>query len=275
MNYGSTNFRGELCPDEINKILGECRKNGIKELDTAQAYGRAEEKLGKAGICDFSVTTKITITPHDNAESVQSKVQHSLDRLRLRKLENLLIHNEESLSLDNAEQVVKSLHLLVKKGLARQVGISSYDPKQSLALCEKYNFKVVQIPANVLDNRLFQEGLINRFIEKKIQVQIRSIFLQGVLLENPKSQHRVPNVLVRKAEQFRTRCRDQCYTPLQGALGHVWQAADRAKIVFGVTGTKELEQILKSLPQVPLDFHFPLADWRPEFDPRNWKVKHA
>jgi folylpolyglutamate synthase/dihydropteroate synthase len=51
----------------------------------------------------------------------------------------------------------------------------------------------------------------------------------------------------------------------------VFQEFKQAKIVVGVTGSKDLQQILESLPQKALDYHFASPAWKGEFDPRTWK----
>jgi aryl-alcohol dehydrogenase-like predicted oxidoreductase len=271
MDYGATNTSGEVPLKEIKAIIKMCRDNGISELDTAQAYGRAEVELGKTGVRDFLITTKIHLSLDEGAESVKGKLAQSLDRLQVDQVENLLLHNEECLSGDNADQIVQALHHLVEQGVVGKVGLSSYEPKQALDLCQRHGFKITQLPANALDNRLFEGGAIDRFIENKIEVQIRSVFLQGVLLEKPQVKSAVPKDVVNQAEQFRNRCRERGLTPLQGALGHVLQASKHAKIVFGVTRLEEFQGILESLADDTQNLQFLSPAWKPEFDPRNWK----
>jgi len=272
MNYGATNAEGKVAKEKIREILAMCRTKGIRNLDTAQAYGRAEEELGEAGVGDFSITTKVYVHPGEGAKAVTEKLAHSLRCLKVEQIENLLLHNEDCLTRDDADSIVEELHRLVGKGLARKVGISSYEPSQALALCKKYRFQVAQLPANALDHRLLENGLFDRFLKSKIQVQIRSVFLQGILIGHPRNPHNVPRELLRLTEEFRAKCRERGLSPLQGALGWVYQEFKQAKIVVGVTGLKDLQQILESLPQGALDFRFASPAWVREFDPRNWKT---
>jgi aryl-alcohol dehydrogenase-like predicted oxidoreductase len=272
MDYGATNAGGKVAKDAVRATLATCRNNGICELDTAQAYGRAEEELGEAGVGDFSVTTKVSVHSGEGAKTLTEKLMQSLRCLKVEQIENLLLHNEDCLARNDADPIAEELHRLVGKGLARRVGLSSYEPKQALGLCKKYGFQVVQLPANALDQRLFQDGLFDRFLENKIEVQIRSVFLQGILIDYPRNPQGVPGELLRLTEEFRAKCRERGLSPLQGALGWVYQAFRQAKIVVGVTGVKDLQQILESLPREALDFRFASPAWVREFDPRNWKT---
>jgi aryl-alcohol dehydrogenase-like predicted oxidoreductase len=271
MDYGATNANGKVAKEKIRFILEKCRTKGIRELDTAQAYGRAEEELGEAGVGDFSITTKVYVHPEEGAKSLTEKLIQSLHCLKVEQIENLLLHNEDCLARDDAAPIAEELHRLVGKGLVRRVGLSSYEPRQALELCKKYGFQVAQLPANVLDNRLLQEGLYDRFLEDKIEVQIRSVFLQGILLDYPKNPHAVPRELIRQTEEFRAKCRERGLSPLQGALAWVCREFKQAKVVVGVTGSRDLQQIFESLPREALDFHFAPPAWVRDFDPRNWK----
>ena len=271
MDYGVTNADGKVANEKIRAILEKCRTKGIREVDTAQAYGRAEEELGEAGVGDFSITTKVYVYPGEGAKAVTEKLARSLRYLKVKQIENLLLHNEDCLARDDADLIVEELYRLVEEGLARKVGISSYEPRQALALCKKYGFQVAQLPANALDHRLLQNGLFDRFLENKIEVQIRSVLLQGILIGHPRNPSGVPQKLIRLTEEFRTKCRDRGLTPLQGALGWAYQKLKQAKIVVGVTGPNDLQQILESLPREALDFRFATPAWTEEYDPRNWK----
>lgn len=271
MKYGATNTVGEVRLDEIREILQICREANLRELDTAQAYGSAEEKLGAIGVGDFAITTKIHLGMEENAESLRGKLALSLTKLRVKKIENLLLHNEERLDLNDADKVAFSLHALVKEGLVDNVGVSSYEPANALVQCQKYGFQITQVPGNALDNRLFEDGLIDRFLKKNIQVQVRSAFLQGILLRNPPSESGVPPTAIDQAVKFRNRCLERGWHPLQGALQHILQASKHVKVVLGVTGSGEFRQILDNLQSVPSVFQFDSPVWNPAFDPRKWK----
>ena len=56
-NYGIANKSGIVKISEIKKIKKYALSNGIRTIDTAQAYGEGEKRLNKIGIDDFIKTT--------------------------------------------------------------------------------------------------------------------------------------------------------------------------------------------------------------------------
>jgi hypothetical protein len=48
-------------------------------------------------------------------------------------------------------------------------------------LVKKFSFEIIQCPYNLIDKRLFKKKYINFLNKNKIEVHIRSIFLQGLL----------------------------------------------------------------------------------------------
>ena len=270
MDYGVTNRCGEMPLPAVKGLLDQCREMGIKQLDTAQAYGRAEEKLGMAGVTDFFVTTKIVLQPEEKAEAIHAKVTRSLGRLGVERIGSLLLHNEERMNQHDAGKVAEQLHLLVAKGLVGRIGLSSYDPVQALALCSRHGLQVAQLPANALDRRLLQKGLLDKFLAKGIEVHVRSVFLQGLLLEESPSGDGIPQAAQETTGHFRRACREEGLTPLQGALGSILEISGKIKVIFGVSHARELLQILEAWRRARAPRGFACPSWREEFDPRCW-----
>ena len=61
LNYGITNKRGKISDSSIISILEYANKSGIKLIDTAQAYGKAELLIGNSlpKDCNFIFSSKI------------------------------------------------------------------------------------------------------------------------------------------------------------------------------------------------------------------------
>jgi len=271
MEYGATNKNGPISFEEFRVILDRCRLAGVQGLDTAQGYGKAEETLGHLGVSDFCINTKLNLRKTEDAAAIFEKAHDSLDRLRVGELDGILLHNDERLEADDGEAVASALKSLKNLGLAKKIGISSYEPTRALELCEKHGFDVVQLPVNVLDDRLLQDDLLQRFLARGIEVQARSVFLQGLLLARPLHGKDVPQEAQSHAEAFRTRCREEGVSPLEAALGYVLGLAEGLRVVFGVSSLGELDQILEvaSSPRI-LRSAAPVS-WRKDFDPRFWE----
>ena len=47
LDYGVTNYNGQVATREVRNILDYAKDNGIDTLDTASGYGNSEKILGK------------------------------------------------------------------------------------------------------------------------------------------------------------------------------------------------------------------------------------
>ncbi len=73
--------------DETNaQVLEHLKEEGIKELDSARAYGTSEEKLGyREAAKEFIISTKFSATWRDkpaNREEIQKSIDISLQLLK-------------------------------------------------------------------------------------------------------------------------------------------------------------------------------------------------
>ena len=60
LNYGLANRVGKVSQNELMKVIALCEGAGVEFIDTAQAYGDSEARLGV--LCDdrrFKMITKI------------------------------------------------------------------------------------------------------------------------------------------------------------------------------------------------------------------------
>ena len=58
LDYGITNYNGQVATNEVKNILSFAKSNGVDTLDTASGYGNSEQVLGEVGISDYQVITK-------------------------------------------------------------------------------------------------------------------------------------------------------------------------------------------------------------------------
>ena len=115
-------------------------------------------------------------------EIVQKKVR----LFKIKKFENLFIHNFDQLDRHDLK-VLEPLFLSLKsKRLINNIGVSVYDTR-SLKKIRNFNFvNLVQAPINLFDRRFTEKKILNFLKKRKIKLQARSIFLQGKLLDNLK-----------------------------------------------------------------------------------------
>ncbi len=277
LDYGITNQQGKLPQKDIEKILARALECGICEIDTAQAYGDAEERLGQIGVKNFRVTTK-TAPPGYNIQLGKWNISRSLDlslsRLKVESCHGFLLHDTGPLHNDGAEQIAKELHQLKSEKRVSRIGFSSYDPTEAELLCERYDFDMVQLPFNLLDQRAGESGALARLKKRGVSVSVRSVFLQGLLLSPPSTSQNNANLPLEAVEEFHQRCQKRNVTPLGAALGFVLQEKDISSIVLGCASLKEWEEILFVLkqPRVTISWS-PQTDLQKKMlDPRRWQI---
>lgn len=178
--YGISNSAGEVADDELDTILALARKLGVDTLDTAQAYGKAEARLGMHSTNDFQLSTKLA--PGIDAKDVDSYVESSLQRLGRPRLDGLLLHRSQ----DASPALFEALATLQQEGKVGKTGVSVYAPEElALWLEQGYPLELVQLPANLLDQRFLRAGWLDRLQAMGCEIHVRSLFLQGLLLMQP------------------------------------------------------------------------------------------
>jgi aryl-alcohol dehydrogenase-like predicted oxidoreductase len=272
LDYGIANAVGRVPSEEISGILATARRAGITVLDTAVAYGDSEERLGDAGVDDFSVVSKLP-SPMRDAATIAIAVRASLARLRRPELYGLLLHRSSDLLGNNGDEVFAALCALKHKGLVKKIGVSIYDPEELAPLIDRYDIDLVQSPYNVLDRRIATSGWLGRLKERGIEVHARSAFLQGLLLMR-KAQR--PARFAQWAPQLDAWDEwlvETAQSPLAGALSFVIAEGMIDRVVVGVDSDRHLQEIVAAsgLPGPPAPLSLASND-RHLINPAMWNI---
>ena len=88
LNYGVTNKKGIVSIEDVQKIIDKAYNSGVTYLDTAQAYGKSEEVLGKTIRKNqkFKIISKIALPELIQNET---KLKTILDTKFSKSLQNL------------------------------------------------------------------------------------------------------------------------------------------------------------------------------------------
>lgn len=191
MKYGISNNSSKMKIKDFNKIIKYSEENNINFIDTANSYGNSEELIGKSlkklkcGT-NFKVISKFNnlrnIPKNKIREKILYQVTTSIKKLGTQKLYAALLHNVKDLESKKKKEIYKVFLDLKKKGLVKKIGFSAYEVKDLKKYLTKYNFDIVQFPFSIFDQRILDNKIQDLIKKKKIEVHIRSIFLQGLLL---------------------------------------------------------------------------------------------
>ena len=244
-DYGISNTAGRVPAPEISLILASARRAGIGVIDTAASYGTAEEAIGRAlrDADRFRIVTKALPLSH-GIEEVETRARHSLGLLGRKPLDAILVHAAQDLAGPDGPRLWSLLQRLRDEGLYERIGISAYVDDGPLELARKFRPDLIQIPFSVLDQRLKRSGTLQELKELQVEVHARSIFLQGLLLMDPR---RLPARLAHAAPALaatRARIERAGLTPIEAALGFVLGQGEIDIALVGVTRDAELSEIV-------------------------------
>jgi len=273
LDYGMANTAGQVSLYNANAILHVAYDNDIQALDTAIAYGTSEQVLGKIGVADFQVVTKLPAIPEGSPKQswAEKQLSESLHRLQLSKVYGVLLHQPLRLLEQNGSKTYNSMQKAKKDGLVEKIGISVYEPSDLEKLCNQYDFDLIQVPMNIIDNRW--DDWLSELHSRKVEIHVRSVFLQGLLLM---SQQARPNKFDKWADlwnKWENWLKEHNLTPLEACLRYVLSKPEIAKVIVGVDSKEQLQQIIEAvngdLPEFPSDIKINDVQL---LNPSNWSV---
>ena len=234
----------------MNEIWQVARDANITMLDTAIAYGNSEENIGATDSVGFEIVTKLPPLP--GAETsvtqwVQSQIENSLSKLKRDSIYGLLLHNPADLLGVHGHELFTALTLLKQSGSIQKFGVSIYSPTELDSLFSQIpNFlpDIVQAPLNVIDRSIASSGWLARLSEMNVEIHIRSVFLQGLLLQQPNERSVAFSRWSSVFAQFDSWTNAQQMSPLAACLGHVLSYSEVSKVIIGVTSANEIRQII-------------------------------
>lgn len=263
VKYGITNRSGQVGEDEAARILRHAADRGIDLVDTAAAYGESESVIGRLlwHGHPFRIVSKVPPLAAQGqdggrAARVYEACRESLLRLRQESLYALLLHQVADLASADAPAVLGALTRAKREGLVQKIGVSVYTGDEIDRVLDLFTPDVVQIPVNALAQRLVRSGHVARLRAAGVEIHARSVFLQGVLLAEPRALPGYFSPYAAVLERFHRVARTLRASPLRLALNYVAELDEIHASIVGVTTVAELEEILDA--RSPLDEH---PDW--------------
>lgn len=250
-SYGVTNHGGIPSDFELAQIIGVARENGIDVVDTAQAYGNSEERLGRTGIDGMKVVTKISglaAVPADRIPAwMVEQVGRSLDRLRSNSLYAVLLHDVAALQYPQRDQIVEGLQQILKQGLSSKVGLSAYYPEELLRQSQLLEGALVQVPASLFDRRFLGMAMEPPAVPADLEMHARSAFLQGLLLQAPSDLPVYFHRWLPIFNSFTEWCRIRNIDRMAACLAIFAKHPRITRIVVGVAKASQLQEVLTAL----------------------------
>lgn len=261
-NYGITNQAGKVNQKDAHRIISQGVEYGMLNFDTAPSYGNAEKILGSHPLLhSLKITTK-TVSTEGNThtkETVQKVIagfKESLSRLRLTSVYGLLIHDNNDIKKTDFCRLSEALRDLKADGFVSKIGISAYTEEDVKIADEYLNLDIIQLPINVFNQDLSTSKYIRNLSKRGVEIHARSIFLQGLILED---QERFPNTckeLKRKLQKLKKISFINNLSVQDLAVGYVKQTKIVDVAITGLCSDFQLEQLNHSTT-----LHVPEIDW--------------
>jgi aryl-alcohol dehydrogenase-like predicted oxidoreductase len=272
--YGILNGGETLSREEVARILDTAVDHGIDSIDTAIAYGQSESIIGETSQNRFKIISKLPPLPvdiSDVSEWVHSQVQGSLSRLKCTSLDALLLHRPQDLTGAQGAELYAAIGSLMAEKMIHRFGVSIYSPDDLEGIIGTFDIHVVQAPLNVFDRRIL--GVTDQLSALNIEVHARSVFLQGVLIANPKNRPQRFEPWSEHFALFDEWVRFSGMSAMACCLGFALQQPGIAKLVIGTTSAESLDEIMNSIPNSVLEVPTHLQSSVEELiDPRFWNA---
>jgi aryl-alcohol dehydrogenase-like predicted oxidoreductase len=267
LDYGITNAVGRPDDTALDALVATARELGLGILDTAPAYGDAEERIGRAAP-DFAVQTKVSALG-SSAAGIVADVRASLARLRRARVRSCLVHDWPSLDDTGRAVAVAGLRACRDEGLAELIGISGYTAEDLVPTgADLGGLDLVQVPVSVLDQRLQDAPEVAAVRDAGLRIQARSVLLQGLALADGSSGLAAHPAI----DLLRAGARQRGTTRLALCLSYVRTRPWVDEVVLAATTPAELRATVAALRDpVPVDDWSALGSTDVDLiDPRRW-----
>lgn len=249
--YGISNTSGKPDFNRAFDIVKTAVEQGVTSFDTAQSYGDSEEVLGrvfdKLKICgQVKVYTKLDPKIELSSRlAVEQSVDGSLKKLKIDRLEGLLLHYEDGMRFWN-EGLGGTLKGLVAKGKTKFAGASFYTPQRAVEALDVDGIDIIQVPANIFDRRFEKSGVFSKAKERGKKVFIRSVFLQGLLLMQPDQVPVSMKYALPYLERLEQLAGSMKLTRQELALGYAAKQWARSSVLFGAEDSLQVKENVRA-----------------------------
>jgi aryl-alcohol dehydrogenase-like predicted oxidoreductase len=255
MPYGIANRTGVVDRPEISKILEHAWREGVDTLDTAAAYGESERRLGEAGVQRWRIISKVPAVPASEPDAgawVRAAIADSLRLTGIPSLYGMLLHQPSQLLGPKGDALYRAMLEARDRGEVGKIGVSIYAPEDLDALATEFDFDLVQGPMNVFDRRLAKSGWLSKLRAAGVEIHIRSIFLQGLLLMDASKRPVQFDSWKQLWDGWDRWLDEQSLTPMQACVGFGFSQREVDGIVVGVDSLHHLQEILSSAKSTPV-----------------------
>ncbi len=248
-------------------VLQHAVASGVSHIDTALAYGGLESMLGLINPESFQIMTKFSVQDDFKQIAQCLRLAHSV----WGGYAGILVHDPHHLTPERLEDVREFLTQIKASGWVKQVGVSVYTRADVEAFHAVLCPDVIQIPLNPFNQHFLTQSFQTYCEIHRIEVHARSLFLQGVLLQDtlPSRLSKLNTLWVAYQDLIQGNA-------LSALLNWAHHQAWVHRWVVGVNTVAEWRTLIQAAEQLkcksPIDFSELKTLHCAEVDPRMWSM---
>lgn len=275
-DYGISRKSQDRTDLDKKEFLKSAYELGILHLDTAPSYGNAEKIIGETfgDASRISITSKVSRSSCDSFSVLVESVKSSLSQLNVASLDSLLLHDASVLQGESGSQAYRWMIEIKEMGLVERIGVSVYSEDELLWVkkgCPE--FTAFQLPEGIMNRESINSQELLRLQEVGNRLEVRSIFLQGLLLLDVNALPAYFQPVQHLFSEFWGYLAMNKISALEACVTYSKSIPWASGIVVGAEDTGQLLEIVQffksertlnysSLPVLPQEF----------LDPRSWRT---
>ncbi len=237
--------------ETVRDLLHSATENGIRILYVfampedphfTLKHVLAEEKQF-AIIVNVCGVQKDVISEQD-VHDLENSFWKKLGILGMERAAGIILEHPGDLFVSGGDMVYATLQHLKDEGFVRQIGISVSTGEEIDRYLYHYDFDIMRLPLNVLDQRLLRSGHIAKLKANDIDVHVESPFLEGALLTFSEKADKISDSAFSALREYRLFLEREHLTPLEGALGFLRAQPELDVIIIEARRTAELQEIV-------------------------------
>ncbi len=249
LDYGINNLKGKPSDDTIKRTLDLAYNNGIEYLDTAEAYGDSQERIGfyhNSSSNKFKVITKFSSSITKLSGDIETRVLQNLKTLDVDSLYCYMFHsfNDFDLFFDKFKSNLISLK---NKGILNKIGVSIYTNEELEKVLEFKEISLIQIPFNLFDNDNLRGDVLRKAKKKGIEIHTRSVFLQGLFFKEKDNLEGNLKDFKSPLESLEKLSKENNVLISDIALNYACKNISIDKVLVGVDDEEQLSMNIKSI----------------------------
>jgi len=244
--YGINNTKGKGSLDDSLEILGHAFDNGIRILDSAEAYGNAHEIIGKFhNKYPHKIFKVITKLPNRKNVDILVKVEDYLKELNLNQLETLMFHSYDS--YQNNIENFNILNKLKSEKKIKSIGVSVYTNDEIEKVILNDNIDIIQLPFNLFDNTNLRSDILMKAKSKGKIIHTRSALLQGLFFKDLNDTNNIVQKLKKELALISEISRKENTSISALALSYCLIQKTIDNVLIGVDSLNQLKDNIKSI----------------------------